>query len=218
MSSGGQSTLSLAAKACILLPTRHLPSPKAVAANAPSMEYPMNESQVIIGLSNPKSPTNMGAVLRAAGCFNATAVRYTGTRHDRAAQYSTDTKQVARRIPATRVESLLDGLPETLQVICIELVEGAVALPQFVHPAQAIYLFGPEDGTLEQALIDRADAVVYIPTQGCLNLAATVNLVLYDRLCKDPTHEQGDALIRRSRDTNNNARIRANSATPATPT
>jgi len=179
------------------------------------MENAMNETQIIIGLSNPKSPTNMGAVLRAAGCFNATAVRYTGTRHDRAAQYSTDTQQVARRIPASRVESLLDDLPDDLQVVCIELVEGAVALPQFEHPAQAIYLFGPEDGTLDQTLIDRADAVVYIPTQGCLNLAATVNLVLYDRLCKDPSHEQGDALIRRSRDTNNNVRIRAKPATPA---
>ncbi|MEH6563926.1 MAG: RNA methyltransferase [Halopseudomonas sp.] len=177
----------------------------------------MNDSLVLIGLSNPKSPTNMGAVLRAAGCFNADAVRYTGTRHDRAAQYSTDTKQVARRLPATRVESLLEALPADTQVVCIELVEGAVPLPQFVHPARALYLFGPEDGTLEQALVDRADAVVYIPTQGCLNLAATVNLVLYDRLCKDPTHEQGDALIRRSRDTNNNVRIRANPATRAKP-
>jgi|GEM_PF-525234 len=215
MGGGGQSKQSLAAKACILLRTRRLPSPNPIAVAPPSREHPMNESQVIIGLSNPKSPTNMGAVLRAAGCFNATAVRYTGTRHDRAAQYSTDTQQVARRIPANRVESLLDDLPQELPVICIELVEGAVALPQFVHPAQAIYLFGPEDGTLEQALIDRADAVVYIPTQGCLNLAATVNLVLYDRLCKDPHHEQGDALIRRSRDTNNNVRIRAKPATPA---
>lgn len=169
----------------------------------------MNDPQVLIGLSNPKSPTNMGAVLRAAGCFSANAVRYTGSRHDRAAQYSTDTKQVNRRIPATRVESLLDDLPPDTQVVCIELVEGAVALPDFVHPPRALYLFGPEDGTLEQALIDRADAVVYIPTVGCLNLAATVNLVLYDRLCKNPQHARGDELIRRSRDTNNNVKIRA---------
>jgi len=169
----------------------------------------MNDSQVLIGLSNPKSPTNMGAVLRAAGCFAANAVRYTGTRHDRAAQYSTDTKQVNRRIPATRVESLLDDLPPDTRVVCIELVEGAVALPDFVHPARALYLFGPEDGTLEQELINHAHAVVYIPTIGCLNLAATVNLVLYDRLCKDPQHTRGDELIRRSRDTNNNVKMRA---------
>ena len=174
----------------------------------------MNDPQVLIGLSNPKSPTNVGAVMRAAGCFSADAVRYTGTRHDRAARYSTDTQQVSWHIPITRVESMLDALPPAIQVVCIELVEGAIALPDFVHPERALYLFGPEDGTLEQSLIDRADAVVYIPTVGCLNLAATVNLVLYDRLCKNPQHTRGDELIRRSRDTNNNARIRAKPATP----
>ncbi|MAB23385.1 RNA methyltransferase [Pseudomonas neustonica] len=172
----------------------------------------MNDPQVLIGLSNPKSPTNVGAILRAAGCFNAHAVRYTGTRHDRAAQFNTDTQKVNQRIPATRVESLLEPLPAGTQIVCIELVEGAVALPEFVHPQRALYVFGPEDGTLEQALIDRADAVVYIPTQGCLNLAATVNLVLYDRLCKDPQYARGDELIRRSRDTNNNVRIRGKPA------
>ncbi|MBU0538004.1 MAG: 23S rRNA methyltransferase, partial [Gammaproteobacteria bacterium] len=26
--------------------------------------------------------------------------------------------------------------------------------------------------------------IVYIPTKGCMNLAATVNVVLYDRLAK----------------------------------
>ena len=172
----------------------------------------MNDPQVLIGLSNPKSPTNVGAILRAAGCFNANAVRYTGTRHDRAAQFNTDTQKVNQRIPATRVESLLEPLPAGTQIVCIELVEGAVALPEFVHPPRALYVFGPEDGTLDQALINRADAVVYIPTQGCLNLAATVNIVLYDRLCKDPQYARGDELIRRSRDTNNNVRIRAKPA------
>ena len=173
----------------------------------------MNDTLVLIGLSNPKSPTNVGAILRAAGCFSAHAVRYTGTRHDRAAQFITDTQKVNQRIPATRVNSLLETLPDDTQVICIELVEGAIALPEFVHPRRALYLFGPEDGTLDQTLVDRADAVVYIPTQGCLNLAATVNLVLYDRLCKDPEYTRGDDLIRRSRDTNNNVKLRAKPAT-----
>jgi len=95
-------------------------------------------------------------------------------------------------------------------VVCIELVEGASSLLEFQHPQNAFYIFGPEDGTLDQAIIDAADSVVYIPTIGCLNLAATVNVVLYDRLAKSakPPMGMGDELIRQSRDANNRVRVK----------
>ena len=67
-----------------------------------------------------------------------------------------------------------------------------------------IYIFGPEDGSISQALIDFADDVVYVPTIGCMNLAATVNVVLYDRLAKDPQGIASNELICQSRDINNN--------------
>jgi tRNA(Leu) C34 or U34 (ribose-2'-O)-methylase TrmL len=103
-------------------------------------------------------------------------------------------------------DCLLDNVPAGMRVVCVELVEGATALPEFEHPAQALYVFGPEDGTLSQAVVDRADAVVYIPTIGCLNLAATVNVLLYDRLLKSGQAHAGDVLIRASRDANNRIR------------
>jgi len=87
-------------------------------------------------------------------------------------------------------------------------------LPEFTHPECACYIFGPEDGTVDQQIVDRADAVVYIPTVGRLNLAATVNVVLYDRLAKAAGVEVGDALIRRSRDRNNRVRVPALQGTP----
>ncbi|MDO7644738.1 MAG: hypothetical protein MUQ62_08500, partial [Reinekea forsetii] len=87
--------------------------------------------------------------------------------------------------------------------VCVDLIEGATALSDFVHPERALYIFGPEDGSLSQAVIDQADAVVYIPTIGCLNLAATVNIVLYDRAAKLNLVPGGDRLIQTSRDTNN---------------
>lgn len=163
---------------------------------------------VIIGLDNPKSPTNVGAVMRAAGCFQARAVYYTGGRYPRAARFKTDTNNITLDIPLTGVESLLEQRPDNFSVVCVELVEGATPLPEFEHPAHAYYLFGPEDGTLSQSVIDKADAVVYIPTKGCLNLAATVNIVLYDRLAKADGTIVGDELIRQSRDTNNRVRVK----------
>lgn len=56
--------------------------------------------------------------------------------------------------------------------------------------------------------IDRADAVVYIPATGSLNLAASVNVVLYDRLSKSGIDYANDELIRQSKDTNNTIKLK----------
>lgn len=146
--------------------------------------------------------------MRAAGCFNATEVVYTGNRFDRARGFSTDTQNITESIPLTRVDELLQGAPESLKIICVELVEGATSLIEFEHPDQAYYIFGPEDATISQSVIDMADDVIYIPTQGCLNLAASVNVVLYDRVAKRPLEKSGDELIRQSRDTNNRVKVK----------
>lgn len=172
----------------------------------------MSVSKVIIGLTNPKSPTNVGGVMRAAGCYGAAQVRYTGQRYEYAArnqtQYDTDTHHARGRIPLTPVADLLDDLPQGMKIVCVDLVLGAIPLPQFNHPEQAIYIFGPEDGTIRQQVIDRADAVVYVPTVGCMNLAASVNVLLYDRLAKSAQAEGSDELIASSRDTNNRVKVK----------
>ncbi len=165
------------------------------------------EPLVIIGLTNPKSPSNVGAVMRAAGCYQADKVLYTGKRYAQAAKFSTDTKNVSARIPLVAVDELV-AAAEDVKVVCIELVEGATPLPNFVHPDKALYVFGPEDGTISQSVVDQADEVVYIPTIGCMNLAATVNVVLYDRLAKSQQLIGNDELIKKSRDTNNKVKIK----------
>jgi tRNA(Leu) C34 or U34 (ribose-2'-O)-methylase TrmL len=168
----------------------------------------MGTSKVYIGLCNPKTPTNVGSVMRAAGCFLADAVFYTGQRYKVASQFNTDTYNAASTIPLTAVDSLLDNIPDNAQVVCVELVEGATPLPEFQHPEKAFYIFGPEDGSIKQALVNKADAVVYIPTKGSLNLAQTVNVVLYDRLAKVGFARVGDDLIREVRDVNNSLKLR----------
>ena len=168
----------------------------------------MKDASVIIGLSNPKSPTNIGAVLRAAGCYKADAVIYTGTRYDKAAKFQTDTKKVAQTIPLSGVESMLDNLPQDMKIVCVDFAEGATLLPHFQHPEKAIYIFGPEDGSISQDVADRADHVVYVPTVGCMNLAASVNVVLYDRLAKQENITQSNEHIRQNRDNKNNLRVK----------
>jgi len=167
-----------------------------------------NDFSALVGLVNPKSPTNVGAVMRAAGCFGVDAVFYTGERYVRAAQFNTDTQAVSERIPLTGVDDLLQAVPDNTKIVCVELVEGAIPLQQYQHPERAFYIFGPEDGNMRQKIIDSADAVVYVPTVGCLNLAATVNVVLYDRIAKSALTVSNNALIRDSRDKNNNLRVK----------
>lgn len=175
----------------------------------------MNPAKISIGLLNPKSPENVASVLRAAGNYRVNSVFYTGTRYPRAAKLNPCTvdmsRKVSKDIALTGVDHLIEEMPEdtheNLSIICVEFAENAIALPEYRHPHDALYIFGPEDGTVSQNIIDRADAVVYVPTVGCMNLAATVNVVLYDRLAKSSndfsSSLEGNRLIRESRDINN---------------
>ncbi|MEP0354896.1 RNA methyltransferase [Paraglaciecola sp.] len=164
--------------------------------------------QTHLAITNPKSPQNMGSILRAAGNYQAYSIRYTGERYARARAFSTDTKNVHQDIPVTQVDKIIDlESDKHLTKVAIELVEGATPLPLFVHPENALYIFGPEDGSIEQDVIDQCDEVVYIPTIGCMNLAATVNVLLYDRLAKTAVMPKDNSVIETSRDTNNRTKV-----------
>ena len=47
-----------------------------------------------------------------------------------------------------------------------------------------MYVFGPENGSLDEEILQRCTHVVSIPGRQCSNLAAAVNVVLYDRVAK----------------------------------
>lgn len=173
----------------------------------------MKKEFVSIGLTNPKSISNVGSVMRAAGCYQVDQVLYSGQRYDRAAKMSTDTKKATSSIPLINIESLgaatlLEAVADGTKIVCVDLIQGATPLPRFQHPEKALYIFGPEDGTIDQKIVDRADFVVFVPTVGCMNLAASVNVLLYDRLAKSERAEAGDDLIRQSKDVNNNVKVR----------
>ncbi|EPP5331806.1 RNA methyltransferase [Vibrio harveyi] len=163
----------------------------------------------IIGLYNPKSPTNVGAVLRAAGCYDAAQVRYNGTRYSRAVKFQTDTQNSQERIQLVEMEDLTANVADDVEIVCVELVVGATALPHFTHPENAIYVFGPEDGSLPQEMVNKAHHVVYVPTHGCMNLAATVNVVLYDRMAKTLGTIDDHQQVLANRDNKNRLKMKA---------
>lgn len=138
-----------------------------------------------IGLHRPKYDSNVGGCLRAAHCYGASLVAIAGDRSPRKLIQARDnTTKAQRHIPVTRAANLKELVPYGATPIAVDLIEGAIELPSFRHPKSAFYIFGPEDGTLGKDITEWCAAIIMIPTAFCLNLAATVNVVLYDRLAK----------------------------------
>lgn len=134
-----------------------------------------------IGLHQPKTPANVGSVIRAAHCYGASLVATTGKRYTRA---PTDPQKGYRHIPLIQCEDLHAVIPFDCVPVAIEFIQPARILTTYTHPERAFYIFGPEDGTLGPSILSWCRDVVYVPTSYCMNLAATVNVVLYDRLAK----------------------------------
>lgn len=136
-----------------------------------------------VGIWEPKNPANVGAVLRAAGCFGVDLIALQGTRYKHRHTF-TDTQKAWRHIPMIETSDLWSLLPRECVGVAVDIVEGAIELPQYVHPERAFYVFGGEDRTLDQRILGWCRDKVVIPSRFCLNLGAAVNVVLYDREAK----------------------------------
>lgn len=135
-----------------------------------------------IGLMRPKHPENVGSVLRAAFCYDVSMVAIQGDRTQ--IRSITDTFKAWRHIPVLRGDDMHAMIPFDAVPVAVDLVPDAIPLPAFQHPQRAFYVFGPEDGTLGKSVLDWCPHRVMVPTRSCMNLAATVNVILYDRLAK----------------------------------
>ncbi len=88
-----------------------------------------------VGLDNPKNTINIGSVFRAARCYGVSFVALSGQRAQKhLGSIPTDTQKGVRHIPILRVEALEDVLPFGCVPVAIDLLEGAIPLPEYVHP------------------------------------------------------------------------------------
>ena len=137
-----------------------------------------------LALINPRYPRNIGMAIRLASCYGFNQVWFTGKR------VSLDSK--AYRLPREermrgykQVELINhDYLFDQFQnatPVAIEVRENAVPLPFFEHPENPIYVFGPEDGSIDQVYMRHCHNFVVIPTKHCLNLATAIATILWDR-------------------------------------
>lgn len=148
------------------------------------MRPTLNRGYACIGLDSPKTPANVGSAMRACGVYGANQCFFTGKRYAKSKQFITDPAKHYKHIPLTNVDSLQAVIPYDCVPVAIDLIPGARSLVDYTHPERAFYIFGPEDGTLGRRITNWCRDTIYAPTNGCMNLAATVNVVLYDRLAK----------------------------------
>ena len=139
-----------------------------------------------VALENPKCLANLGGAMRAAQCYGASLIVVGGPRMERLSKLATDTMKAYRSVPSIQILDVFDAIPYDCVPVAVELVDGARDLRRYTHPERAFYVFGPEDSSLGARVLSRCRDKVSIPTRGCMNLAATVNVVLYDRLSKQP--------------------------------
>ncbi len=99
-------------------------------------------------------------------------------------EQSTDTADAYRHLPLLQVDDLRSVVPYDCIPVAIERRADAIPLPDYEHPERAFYVFGPEDGDLGPNVFSWCRDIVYIPSNHSINLAAVVNLVLYDRMAK----------------------------------
>jgi tRNA(Leu) C34 or U34 (ribose-2'-O)-methylase TrmL len=142
-------------------------------------------------LCNPKYPHNVGAIIRAASCFDVSQVWFTG---DRIAEELKGKKRIPREermkgyahVKLQQCDYVFDQYPKgEITPVAIEILDDTEILTTFEHPPNALYIFGPEDGGIPQVVRQHCHRFVSIPSRHCLNLSAAVYVVLYDRLMKD---------------------------------
>lgn len=142
-----------------------------------------------IVLDQPKFAHNVGTTLRIAGCFCVTHVMVTGKR-------ILDQVDALERIPReerhrfyadvrlSHSNDPLRHLGRDVVPVAVEYRPNSEQLYEFEHPENAVYIFGPEDGSLSPSILNRCHRFLKVDTAQCLNLAVTVGIVLYDRESK----------------------------------
>ena len=142
-----------------------------------------------IVLVDPKFPHNVGAAVRAASCYGVGQVWFTGDRVHLVGERRFRLPREERMrgyqdVELRHSDQPFDAFDRAAVPIAVELRRNAESLIAFDHPDRAVYVFGPEDGSLDRAVLGLCHRFVVIPTRHCTNLSAAVYTVLYDRHAK----------------------------------
>lgn len=71
-----------------------------------------------------------------------------------------------------------DKMKPRPRIICVELMPTASDLMEFEHPENAVYVFGPEDGSVGDHARHICSDRIMAPSDGCMNLATAIGVTL----------------------------------------
>ena len=131
-----------------------------------------------------KKALNIGTLMRSGHVFDAALLGVIGARYSGS---HADVTKAYRHVPLLHykdIDDFLEHRPHDCQLVSVEIVDAARPLETFSHPKRALYIFGPEDGSVPKELLDASQYVVHIPSIYCLNIGCAAAVVAYDRTAK----------------------------------
>ena len=137
-----------------------------------------------IGVEHIKTEMNIGTLWRSAFNFGALFIFTIGRRYRK---QNSDTTKTWNHVPLFHFDSISEfkkSIPYAWIPVGIELCSEARDLTSYSHPKSAVYLLGPEDGSLSREAQNLCKSVVFIPSKMCLNVATAGSIVMYDRMAK----------------------------------
>jgi tRNA(Leu) C34 or U34 (ribose-2'-O)-methylase TrmL len=144
----------------------------------------------IVVLDHPKYEVNVGTAMRSAVAFGADVVILVGRRYEREPGDVFHAQKFLDVLPVPSWERALELIGD-IPIVVLERLPAAMRLRTLEHPPRAAYVFGPEDGSVHPDVVAFARYRVQIPhaqsenaAWGCLNLATSIGIVLYDRFCR----------------------------------
>ena len=136
-----------------------------------------------IGVERISKTYNVGNLFRSANAFDASFVFTIDCQYKRHIGKGSDTSDALAHLPFYEFPNISSFvLPEECSLVGVELIDDAIELPSFHHPACAAYIMGPERGSLSPRLIEMCDHVLKIPTKFCINVGIAGAIIMYDRL------------------------------------
>jgi len=161
-------------------------------------EAPAGRSPAVV-LIDPKYAHNVGMVVRLASCYGFKQVWFTGGRVSLDISFRKRLPREERMKGYADVEIINYDYPfeqfKQVVPVAIEVRKGSEPLHAFEHPQDAVYVFGPEDGSVSKPHISHCHRFVVIPTRHALNLATAVATVLWDRQYKSWLGGDGGDLL-----------------------
>jgi tRNA(Leu) C34 or U34 (ribose-2'-O)-methylase TrmL len=166
---------------------------KGQAVVVPRDAPPTGKTPAIV-LINPRFAHNVGMVVRLASCYGLDQVWYTGDRVrlevERRGKLPREERMKGyREVEIVSYERPLECFPADAVPVAVEIRPNSERLHSFEHPENAVYVFGPEDGSIPDPILRVCHRFLVIPTRHCLNLATAVSTILWDRVLK--RHQKG---------------------------